>query len=172
MASAIVPASSTERAIPLSACLRPSLSSSSRNRARSSARSMASGLVPRIVTPARESERASFSGVCPPNCSTTPIGCSRRTMFSTSSSVNRSEEHTSELQSRQYLVCRLLLEKKKKTNKSHPAKQKRLSSHLSTIYTQISSRNNPHNDSASRTTPRNSISYAELAASVLDWKST
>src|SRR3712207_8865664 len=28
---------------------------------------------------------------------------------------HRSEEHTSELQSRQYLVCRLLLEKKKKT---------------------------------------------------------
>src|SRR3712207_8199028 len=28
--------------------------------------------------------------------------------------VPRSEEHTSELQSRQYLVCRLLLEKKKK----------------------------------------------------------
>src|SRR3712207_8770220 len=31
----------------------------------------------------------------------------------------RSEEHTSELQSRQYLVCRLLLEKKK-TTQSHP----------------------------------------------------
>src|SRR3712207_8473247 len=30
--------------------------------------------------------------------------------------VGRSEEHTSELQSRQYLVCRLLLEKKKKCN--------------------------------------------------------
>src|SRR3712207_7637065 len=28
----------------------------------------------------------------------------------------RSEEHTSELQSRQYLVCRLLLEKKKQLN--------------------------------------------------------
>src|SRR3712207_7477307 len=28
--------------------------------------------------------------------------------------AKRSEEHTSELQSRQYLVCRLLLEKKKK----------------------------------------------------------
>src|SRR5258707_11535520 len=28
--------------------------------------------------------------------------------------LKRSEEHTSELQSRQYLVCRLLLEKKKK----------------------------------------------------------
>src|SRR3712207_7780638 len=30
--------------------------------------------------------------------------------------ASRSEEHTSELQSRQYLVCRLLLEKKKTTN--------------------------------------------------------
>src|SRR3712207_7968328 len=29
--------------------------------------------------------------------------------------AGRSEEHTSELQSRQYLVCRLLLEKKKNT---------------------------------------------------------
>src|SRR3712207_8753952 len=33
-----------------------------------------------------------------------------------STMVRRSEEHTSELQSRQYLVCRLLLEKKKKQN--------------------------------------------------------
>src|SRR3712207_7259804 len=32
----------------------------------------------------------------------------------------RSEEHTSELQSRQYLVCRLLLEKKKKHTKHTP----------------------------------------------------
>src|SRR3712207_7313258 len=32
----------------------------------------------------------------------------------------RSEEHTSELQSRQYLVCRLLLEKKKKNDYKHP----------------------------------------------------
>src|SRR3712207_7606276 len=31
----------------------------------------------------------------------------------------RSEEHTSELQSRQYLVCRLLLEKKNKQGKEH-----------------------------------------------------
>src|SRR3712207_7195717 len=31
----------------------------------------------------------------------------------------RSEEHTSELQSRQYLVCRLLLEKKKKNNNTY-----------------------------------------------------
>src|SRR3712207_8044471 len=37
--------------------------------------------------------------------------------YDTSAEVTgRSEEHTSELQSRQYLVCRLLLEKKKKNN--------------------------------------------------------
>src|SRR3712207_8774984 len=34
-------------------------------------------------------------------------------VFLTDVPVPRSEEHTSELQSRQYLVCRLLLEKKK-----------------------------------------------------------
>src|SRR3712207_8446676 len=33
--------------------------------------------------------------------------------WANSAYVTRSEEHTSELQSRQYLVCRLLLEKKK-----------------------------------------------------------
>src|SRR5438445_10488596 len=32
--------------------------------------------------------------------------------------ILRSEEHTSELQSRQYLVCRLLLEKKNSTQKT------------------------------------------------------
>src|SRR3712207_8196751 len=38
----------------------------------------------------------------------------------TKSCDKRSEEHTSELQSRQYLVCRLLLEKKK--NQFHPSR--------------------------------------------------
>src|SRR2546422_10039066 len=33
--------------------------------------------------------------------------------------LHRSEEHTSELQSRLHLVCRLLLEKKKKINKNN-----------------------------------------------------
>src|SRR5690554_7159686 len=33
--------------------------------------------------------------------------------------ANRSEEHTSELQSRPHLVCRLLLEKKKNKKKQH-----------------------------------------------------
>src|SRR3712207_9549549 len=39
-----------------------------------------------------------------------------RNVLKFSSFEERSEEHTSELQSRQYLVCRLLLEKKKKKN--------------------------------------------------------
>src|SRR2546430_6470061 len=38
----------------------------------------------------------------------------------------RSEEHTSELQSQSNLVCRLLLEKKKKKNKITPYNNKRL----------------------------------------------
>src|SRR5258707_11146503 len=37
--------------------------------------------------------------------------------FTAGRAATRSEEHTSELQSRQYLVCRLLLEKKKKKKK-------------------------------------------------------
>src|SRR5688572_32162963 len=37
-----------------------------------------------------------------------------------SSQCHRSEEHTSELQSQSNLVCRLLLEKKKKKNTIHP----------------------------------------------------
>src|SRR5436305_5227584 len=43
------------------------------------------------------------------------LGCTR--IFAIASEFpNRSEEHTSELQSRPHLVCRLLLEKKKKKN--------------------------------------------------------
>src|SRR3712207_8078998 len=39
-------------------------------------------------------------------------------LVATHGRVLRSEEHTSELQSRQYLVCRLLLEKKKNLNEN------------------------------------------------------
>src|SRR6266498_1900238 len=42
-----------------------------------------------------------------------------------SSPGRRSEEHTSELQSRPHLVCRLLLEKKKRTANPHPPIRKR-----------------------------------------------
>src|SRR5947209_10586229 len=53
---------------------------------------------------------------------------------------SRSEEHTSELQSRQYLVCRLLLEKKKKNNKpiqtkiKHTTKKKKQKTNHNNIY--------------------------------------
>src|SRR5258707_15660537 len=43
-----------------------------------------------------------------------PEGLNREAVHRTRLTASRSEEHTSELQSRQYLVCRLLLEKKKK----------------------------------------------------------
>src|SRR5437667_8481110 len=41
----------------------------------------------------------------------------RKSMVCASNTTHRSEEHTSELQSHHDLVCRLLLEKKKKTRK-------------------------------------------------------
>src|SRR3712207_7402595 len=48
-----------------------------------------------------------------------PVQCAagheRVEVLAAGSRDQRSEEHTSELQSRQYLVCRLLLEKKKNT---------------------------------------------------------
>src|SRR3712207_7560422 len=44
--------------------------------------------------------------------------------------ASRSEEHTSELQSRQYLVCRLLLEKKKKEARQP---RTRVASHDATV---------------------------------------
>src|SRR5690554_7676573 len=48
--------------------------------------------------------------------------CPRGTSGGTSAS--RSEEHTSELQSRPHLVCRLLLEKKKKKITEHKTRKK------------------------------------------------
>src|SRR3712207_7052997 len=45
--------------------------------------------------------------------STNPCESMVETVRRVARNVKRSEEHTSELQSRQYLVCRLLLEKKK-----------------------------------------------------------
>src|SRR5947199_2210004 len=41
--------------------------------------------------------------------------------------VRRSEEHTSELQSLRHLVCRLLLEKKKKKHPCRPQQQRTIS---------------------------------------------
>src|SRR5437764_9728826 len=46
------------------------------------------------------------------------LSCSR-SWSSVPARIYRSEEHTSELQSPMYLVCRLLLEKKKKRTEAH-----------------------------------------------------
>src|SRR5438034_7042836 len=55
------------------------------------------------------------SGLCPLVCSIV-LPCHSQTRHSRV--TTRSEEHTSELQSHSDLVCRLLLEKKKKTKSS------------------------------------------------------
>src|SRR3712207_7839627 len=81
----------------------------------------------RLVTPGLVSRsRRTASGPVLPSVTAratlrrTTSGPSRRRMtpavpLAASAPDLRSEEHTSELQSRQYLVCRLLLEKKKTT---------------------------------------------------------
>src|SRR5437660_7863561 len=51
-------------------------------------------------------------------------GMSNRSKAPTSGVNRRSEEHTSELQSRGHLVCRLLLEKKKKKKNKKKKKYK------------------------------------------------
>src|SRR2546425_9117988 len=48
-----------------------------------------------------------------------PAGSGNRDRECRSGLATRSEEHTSELQSLAYLVCRLLLEKKKKNTEAH-----------------------------------------------------
>src|SRR2546422_3728650 len=64
-----------------------------------------------------------------PNCSSASTACKPH---------SRSEEHTSELQSRLHLVCRLLLEKKKKKHTNIPNSQHTLP-HESHAYTAHSS---------------------------------
>src|SRR3712207_8966448 len=62
-----------------------------------------------------------FRSPCQPEARSFELESSRirrRTVFA--ARLVRSEEHTSELQSRQYLVCRLLLEKKKTVPHSPP----------------------------------------------------
>src|SRR3712207_8103592 len=66
---------------------------------------------------------AQTSSPCPPFISDAAVGCvpqvgTLQSLAASSRDRSRSEEHTSELQSRQYLVCRLLLEKKKRFSSS------------------------------------------------------
>src|SRR3712207_7112164 len=65
--------------------------------------SLGSSASPRLTPPEPFPLQQRARGQCPGLPSPSPV-------------LRRSEEHTSELQSRQYLVCRLLLEKKKNNN--------------------------------------------------------
>src|SRR6266498_2545930 len=56
---------------------------------------------------------------------TSPIGIASVCIASPIAAAWRSEEHTSELQSRPHLVCRLLLEKKKKKKKKNVVDKKK-----------------------------------------------
>src|SRR3712207_8691716 len=64
-----------------------------------------------VLSPAAPAAKAA-APVLQPSLSSASINVGSKTVLSTSF-IERSEEHTSELQSRQYLVCRLLLEKNK-----------------------------------------------------------
>src|SRR3712207_7862845 len=66
--------------------------------------------LPISATSASSDRPATTAGLARGGCTISGTASSRRRRSSSIS--NRSEEHTSELQSRQYLVCRLLLEKK------------------------------------------------------------
>src|SRR3712207_8149993 len=72
-------------------------------------------LTARTVSPTATRTRTTTDA---PNLTAMPRSLNQRTRGAVVDMVvllgRRSEEHTSELQSRQYLVCRLLLEKKKK----------------------------------------------------------
>src|SRR3989449_6370460 len=66
--------------------------------------------------------------------SSTPGSPTRRRYSSTTCFETRSEEHTSELQSRLHLVCRLLLEKKKKRRERNRIKPSQESSITTSTY--------------------------------------
>src|SRR5439155_12380462 len=70
-------------------------------------------LVPPAATPTVTISTRSLRQVMNGKKAVLPLGPLRATNILM---LNRSEEHTSELQSRGHLVCRLLLEKKKKKN--------------------------------------------------------
>src|SRR3712207_7635327 len=73
-----------------------------------------SGKPPSIFAP----QEGPFAGASPTPRDTSDVSPIRQSEpLLSARPARRSEEHTSELQSRQYLVCRLLLEKK--TNRNH-----------------------------------------------------
>src|SRR2546425_7296469 len=89
---------------------RSGLTPSARRRSRS--RMAYSAVVLEWSVPTRQSARSLAPSKTPQTMFELPMSIASN--IETTASVRRSEEHTSELQSLAYLVCRLLLEKKKK----------------------------------------------------------
>src|SRR2546430_10943118 len=83
----------------------------------------------------RSHERSVFETSSPPSAPTcAPRTITHKCAFANKSgAVVRSEEHTSELQSQSNLVCRLLLEKKKKSNDSTQRHARTLVKHYSVL---------------------------------------
>src|SRR5258708_23889409 len=80
------------------------------------------------ICPFPRPNKARCSSMCPPAASVIPICMSRRAKSPFPSprfwaTKSRSEEHTSELQSPDHLVCRLLLEKKKHNHRKRKLKR-------------------------------------------------
>src|SRR6266545_4793387 len=81
----------------------------------------------RTLTPHRELREPAAAARTGAGSTPGPSGSSRgrsRTATRPGPATRRSEEHTSELQSLAYLVCRLLLEKKKKNKITHTSEKK------------------------------------------------
>src|SRR3712207_7873661 len=81
--------------------------------------------VSRVTVPAERALPDALYAALPVNNFVDRLVHARLKELAIEPSARRSEEHTSELQSRQYLVCRLLLEKKKQTTRApvsgHPS---------------------------------------------------
>src|SRR5579883_3673378 len=97
-------------------------STSSRTRGGRSARSPACrSTTSRLPSCTRRTSTATITRTSPGRCSASLASCRRPGR----PPCTRAEEHTSELQSRENLVCRLLLEKKKKKKKTKSKKKKK-----------------------------------------------
>src|SRR5690606_41922664 len=74
------------------------------------------------ITASGKPVEAGVTVACPPDLPFGTVlrieGVGERVCHDRGGAIKRSEEHTSELQSRENLVCRLLLEKKKEANSS------------------------------------------------------
>ncbi|MNG00995.1 hypothetical protein D3C85_1029890 [compost metagenome] len=95
--------------MPPGGCAIESLLSKASNFLRSSAVSILSRSEPRIRTPALCKGAAKLIAVCPPNCTITPIGCSRSITFITSSKNNGSKYKRSDVLKSVDTVSGLLL---------------------------------------------------------------